>query len=33
MPGDAAAPRLVNSFWALVTLVVAAGIVAWLVRS
>jgi cytochrome b len=32
MPDGVAAPRLVNSFWALVTLVVAAGVVAWLVR-
>lgn len=32
MPTDAAAPRLVNSAWAVVTLVVAAGVVAWVVR-
>jgi cytochrome b len=32
MPEDAAAPRLVNPIWALVTLAVAAGVVAWIVR-
>lgn len=32
MPTDAAAPRLVNSAWAVVTLAVAAGVVAWVVR-
>ena len=32
MPADIAAPRLVNPIWALLTLAVAAGAVAWLVR-
>jgi cytochrome b len=32
MPGDAAAPRLVNPVWALVTLAVAFGMVVWVVK-
>jgi cytochrome b len=32
MPGDAAAPRLVNPVWALVTLAVAFGVVVWVVK-
>ena len=32
MPADAAAPRLVNPVWAVLTLAVAAAAVAWLVR-
>ena len=32
MPVEAAAPRLVNPAWALVTLAAAAGVVAWVVR-
>jgi cytochrome b len=32
MPDDTAAPRLVGSVWALVILILAAGIVAWMVR-
>jgi cytochrome b len=32
MPADAAPPRLVSPLWAAVTLAVAAGVVAWLVR-
>jgi cytochrome b len=32
MPGDTAAPRLVSPLWAAVTLVAAAGAVAWLVN-
>jgi cytochrome b len=32
LPGDAAAPRLVSPFWAVVTLALAAGVVAWMVR-
>lgn len=32
MPGEAAAPRLVSPIWAVVTLAVAAGAVAWVVR-
>lgn len=32
MPEGAAAPRLVSPVWALVTLAVAAGVVAWVVR-
>jgi cytochrome b len=32
MPGDAAAPRLVNPLWALLTLAVAFGVVVWLVK-
>jgi cytochrome b len=32
MPGDAAAPRLVNPIWAAVTLAAAAGAVLWLVN-
>jgi cytochrome b len=32
LPGDAAAPRLVSPLWALLTLAVAAGVVAWVAR-
>ena len=32
MPADAAVPRLVNPVWAVVTLAIAAGVVAWVVR-
>ena len=32
MPADAAAPRLVRPIWAVVTVAVAAGVVAWVVR-
>lgn len=32
MPTDAAAPRLVNPLWAVVTLAAAAGVVAWVIR-
>jgi cytochrome b len=32
MPMDAAAPRLVNPVWAVVTLAVALGVVVWVVR-
>jgi cytochrome b len=32
LPGDAVAPRLVSPLWALLTLAVAAGVVAWVVR-
>ena len=32
MPAEAAAPRLVGPIWAVVTLAVAAGMVAWVVR-
>jgi cytochrome b len=32
MPADATAPRLVNPVWAALTLAVAAGVVAWVVR-
>jgi cytochrome b len=32
MPGDAAAPRLVNPLWALLTLAVAFGVVVWVVK-
>ncbi|HET6608558.1 MAG TPA: cytochrome b/b6 domain-containing protein [Rhodopila sp.] len=32
LPGDTAAPRLVSPLWALLTLAIAAGVVAWIVR-
>jgi cytochrome b len=32
LPGDTVAPRLVSPFWALLTLAIAAGVVAWVVR-
>ena len=32
MPVDAAAPRLVNPVWAVVTLAVAFGVVVWVVK-
>jgi cytochrome b len=32
MPGHAAAPRLVNPVWAIVTVAAAAGVVTWVVR-
>jgi cytochrome b len=32
MPGDTATPRLVNPAWAALTLLAAAGVVAWVVR-
>jgi cytochrome b len=32
LPGDTAAPRLVSPLWALLTLAIAASVVAWVVR-